>query len=1150
METIIESVIPTIEIEEDYDDTVVVMSEPSSLPLPGDANLTKMDSYDEDLNANPFFQSFMVTCPDLFSQCVLEQWLICVPRRDSLPKYAFTLEDFAHHILRPLPKKIERQYSGESLSGVSTCLSNDVDGNGSFNGSIRSDSSCSGSSISENNYSSISFPTGNNGSFLTTLTNMSNANVSNISNLSNLKGNWNYRTLSHVNVEYSSTSLILDIEIPLATSGRTNAKEAVEQLTNSINKSGGEISTESLIISPEQSEKSSKEQQQDIPRVQLRKEVLFEETFYTNERQKYKVLCVASPLNSKVDIEDDNFGNPGLGLWNLTSLRDCIDFLWVQKDLVNTLYLKCLNYAVSHGECGVVSPNDATPENYALNDFLMQRLKLSTETYVLNGIYRSLISALTSFVSEEDARLNKIVRNLSELHPQDLDISNFHWDNLARARQELGRLNTYASPLGKLTCMKRTLRYLRPEPYADSEGCPLSADELIPIWVYLVVKNPLGNWMAQLEFLRHFRFSSEGLKDNENSFYITTLEASLEHLRSGKVLGISENECDVGMPCDLGEAWLQSVHARAMEVVDSPLGEMFDVIRLGNCPRLEELIDDYEAERRNQPQESPRRSIDVQGLCHPLCQCERCVKFMRKSAKKMEEEKMPPATCLKTRDGLTMLHVACIYGRPKIVEFLIEAGAQLEAQDTDGMTSLHFSASRGHQNALLLLLDAGANIEPRNVALNTPLHLAAQNGHVGCVKALIYDAEHSGKKLHVSARNQKGDTPLHFSSRWGFTSITQILVEHGAAIRIHNIRHVTPLDCAHDIHILKILQRSLRRRSLVELNHGDFINIEMVQKEECGGIVMLITEPKESPPPGEEIGMSNATTPAGNNNRSGNTSRNASRPQSRAGSRVPSRRTSVSQMPELIPSTATPMSGVRSRKTSTIVNPMKGISEETTKCLQTVADHLEQDLRHYGAPTQNNNYDGMLGVESEESLHHLRKHSVQSLEDCRIASAESAFSGLLAVECTRERDTRKIFTAITHQDFPLALFYLGIPAEELTNPDNALDTVAKIPLCHPLCPCTRCVAKNAGLGLGFDIKNEEGYTPLHVAVLNHLPQLVKILIRFGADLHCQSTHDKKTPLDIAKEKGFHDIEDTLELCGATSTTSFALEEPTDLWGRE
>lgn len=339
------------------------------------------------------------------------------------------------------------------------------------------------------------------------------------------------------------------------------------------------------------------------------------------------------------------------------------------------------------------------------------------------------------------------------------------------------------------------------------------------------------------------------------------------------------------------------------------------------------------------------------------------------------------------------------------------------------MTPLHFAASRGHQNALLLLLDAGSCLEPRNSSLNTPLHLAAQNGHEGCVKALIYDAERCGKKLHISARNQKGDTALHFASRWGFQSIAQILVEHGAAIRIHNIRHVTPLDCAHDIHILKILQRSLRRRSLVEVNHGDFINIEMVQKEETGGIVMLITEPKEPETQRETSVDKNV------DNNKINKSGNNSRPTSLYSSRVPSRKTSVSAMPDLIPATSmispglspgNVLSSTRSRKSSSIINPMKGINEETTKCLlQDVVNLLEhprlveneerqQSSAYQAYPGSNNNncdnnYLSVVSVNpgGEEVMdNHLRKISVQSLEECRIASADVAFTGLFAVEDT------------------------------------------------------------------------------------------------------------------------------------------------------
>lgn len=216
--------------------------------------------------------------------------------------------------------------------------------------------------------------------------------------------------------------------------------------------------------------------------------------------------------------------------------------------------------------------------------------------------------------------------------------------------------------------------------YRNNHSNALSTDDLIPIWVYLIVKNPLGNWVAQLEFLRLFRFSSEDQKDNENSFHIVTLEASLEHLKSGDILGVSDNERDVGTPCDLGEAWFHSFHQAAFEVMDSQLGEMFDAIRLGNCGRLEELVEEYEVERYEIIKEQSQPKVfDGSLLCHPLCNCEKCAKLCRPEKK---DPGIVPAVNLTTDEGLTLLHVACIYGRPKIVDYLIGSGAFVDSQDS------------------------------------------------------------------------------------------------------------------------------------------------------------------------------------------------------------------------------------------------------------------------------------------------------------------------------------------------------------------------------------------------------------------------------------------------------------------------------------
>lgn len=133
----------------------------------------------------------------------------------------------------------------------------------------------------------------------------------------------------------------------------------------------------------------------------------------------------------------------------------------------------------------------------------------------------------------------------------------------------------------------------------------------------------------------------------------------------------------------------------------------------------------------------------------------------------------------------------------------------------------------------------------------------------------------------------------------------------------------------------------------------------------------------------------------------------------------------------------------------------------------------------------------------------------------------------------------KLFTTIAVGDVPLSLFYLGIPAEEIDSSQNEDNHLCVISPCHPLCPCHRCAAKNAGLGLGLDIQSQEsGLSPLQMAVQCHILVLVKILIRYGAEINLQSTFEKKTALDYSIERGYHDIEDVLLAAGAECSTSF------------
>jgi len=139
-----------------------------------------------------------------------------------------------------------------------------------------------------------------------------------------------------------------------------------------------------------------------------------------------------------------------------------------------------------------------------------------------------------------------------------------------------------------------------------------------------------------------------------------------------------------------------------------------------------------------------------------------------------------------------------------------------------------------------------------------------------------------------------------------------------------------------------------------------------------------------------------------------------------------------------------------------------------------------------------------------------------------------------------DNELRKLFSAISLGDFPLALFYLGIPVEELENEDFTPEVNTP---CHPLCRCNKCVSREAGLGFSLDVKSKEGYTPLHLSVLNEFKSLVRILIRYGADVNSESLVEKKTALDFAKEKDLDDIVSILEQAGAQTSSSFSPMTP-------
>ena len=146
---------------------------------------------------------------------------------------------------------------------------------------------------------------------------------------------------------------------------------------------------------------------------------------------------------------------------------------------------------------------------------------------------------------------------------------------------------------------------------------------------------------------------------------------------------------------------------------------------------------------------------------------------------------------VKDRAGLTPLHRAAAEGHVKVIQLLLAAGAEVDAQNEDGWTPLHLAAAFGRANACELLIQHKAKIDrPLAESHEQPIHLAAIYGRPDVVKLLIE------KGAKVDARDAHDAIPLHKAAEQGHLAVVQWLVEHKADINAIDDRGETAISLA------------------------------------------------------------------------------------------------------------------------------------------------------------------------------------------------------------------------------------------------------------------------------------------------------------------------------------------------------------------
>ncbi|CAO1408245.1 unnamed protein product [Diamesa serratosioi] len=545
-------------------------------------------------------------------------------------------------------------------------------------------------------------------------------------------------------------------------------------------------------------------------------EILFEEIFYSKEMLKYKVYCIGTPLNLEfIDQINISQATPTTIVKNFTEAYNLISKHAKSKQIFKKIDFTISNFiqrSQNNNSSSKLQVNVKLLYDYCLNILLRRRgqqndtfekmnLKIALEYYLFETIYEKVFDDISIRNSEENVKFNKLLRKLEAITPADLNISPDLLANFGMMKSELNKLESAKTTLDKLNCIKNAIDAVSKR---FNNNKSTSLDDILPIFVYTIIKSGRYDWMNQLKFIKEYDMALVLEQEHCGMSYLaTTFEAVLFYIQTNENLKISD---DIVAKTD--KKSVDNISSK-----EDYLNCLFQYVLENNEIDLVKLIKvNYSTLLTTNDDEKEF------FMCHPLCSCLKC---------QLKVVQMEPNVNLRSENGLTLLHVAAFYGEPKMISILLNLNANVNATNVeDECTPLHFAATRGHQHVLFLLLHGKSDINAKTSRNQTPLHLAAMNGHGCCVKALLYFAEHVKEKINLNVQDYNGNTPLHYSAQNGFDDITESLLEYTAKVNVFNNIGKTPIDYAFTSKLRNFLESSARYQfEELPVNENDYVFI-------------------------------------------------------------------------------------------------------------------------------------------------------------------------------------------------------------------------------------------------------------------------------------------------------------------------------------
>jgi len=156
--------------------------------------------------------------------------------------------------------------------------------------------------------------------------------------------------------------------------------------------------------------------------------------------------------------------------------------------------------------------------------------------------------------------------------------------------------------------------------------------------------------------------------------------------------------------------------------------------------------------------------------------------------------------------------VASHYGHLNLVEYFIQQGANIDAEDEYQRSALSWASYADRTDVARYLIEKGADVETFENGGKTPLIYTSMNGNLDLVMLLI------NAGADVDSSDYRDTTPLMYASREGHLDIVRYLIQQDASVDSVNVRGYRPINLAfiggHMDIVIELLRNGARTDNL------------------------------------------------------------------------------------------------------------------------------------------------------------------------------------------------------------------------------------------------------------------------------------------------------------------------------------------------